>query len=168
MKSANKIESPARWANNGLPRKGWELIDVVECESLSECDWCGTSIRYIHIIHHTEVEDESYCGCICAGHLTDDYVTSKKREKLLRKKSSAMLTWMDSPRWKIARTGNVYRKDKEWLITIFPNKFGYGFKINFDSQTQGKIFSTIEDAKRVSLDIYLKLKEQQNDPSTNN
>ena len=79
------IDSPIKWKNNGLPRKGWELNDVIDTENIdNQCDWCGTSIRYLHFLHHKEDNLTTTCGCICAEHLTQDYINPKKKEKELK------------------------------------------------------------------------------------
>jgi hypothetical protein len=81
-------ESPSRWIDNGLPRKGWILDDVIENEFGDyQCEWCATSLRYSHRLWHPENNIHAIAGCICAEHLTQDYVNPRKREKELKKKA---------------------------------------------------------------------------------
>lgn len=85
-------DSPSKWKNNGLPRKGWKIHDVIDLDSANgECEWCGTSIRYVHHLIHAD-DLETKCGCICAEHLTDDYINPRKMEKDLKAKLRAKKT----------------------------------------------------------------------------
>jgi hypothetical protein len=152
------------WKQNGLPRKGWTLLDVYEDENLTNCDWCGTSIRYVHVLSHPEVSETTKSGCICSTDLTEDYVNPAKREARLRKISLSRKSWMTSPRWKRSVKGNIYRKHKGLLIVIFKNPHGSGYKISIGTVGQifgHKIYPDIVSAKEGAFKVVLGLIDSQ-------
>lgn len=97
-----KRESTARWVANGLPRKEWKIDWVEELERGNEtnCDWCGTEIRFVYHLKHPEAVQRTISGCVCAGALTNDYKNAeetKKRyyaDRAVEKKAARML-WTD-------------------------------------------------------------------------
>lgn len=143
-------ESISRWKDNGLPRKGWTLIDVVDNEeTLLSCHWCGTSIRYSHHIFHEEIKMHSVAGCICAGHLTNDYETSHKKETLLKNIASMSKRWVGSKRWNVTVNGNYFRRDQIEYILIF--RKDRGWKIKIGHMWGEKVYDTVREAKIASL-----------------
>lgn len=74
------------WDKKGIPRKGWELLEVIDTGSAdSTCSMCGNnSVRYLHSIRHDTFVGELRVGCVCAEKLTDDYVNPRKQERALR------------------------------------------------------------------------------------
>ncbi len=138
------IESPTRWKTNGLPRKGWTLLDVVDEGFGQECEWCGTAIRYVHYIFHPETNQNSSCGCVCAEHLTEDYVTGRKRESKLKQKHTRLHRFLNSPRWyRLLPKYNLYRLDKRILIYKKNNHF----MLKIHDLWGKKKYSTEEEAK---------------------
>lgn len=81
----------ARWEREGIPQKGWKEIGVEGLrESLEygnpveykQCEMCGQEkIRYVHILQHPNFSGELRVGCICAEHMTDDYINPQKKER---------------------------------------------------------------------------------------
>lgn len=173
-KYVNKMtDSPTRWKANGLPRKGWRLVDVIDTEELSSnCEWCGTDIRYEHHLYHDEQDLQSISGCVCAEHLTDDYVNPKKREKELKslflknkrkilsdikrekEKKEREAYWKEyyereredyHSLFKKSKNGNFYLKTYiGTLIIIFMKNEVY--KIKIDDLWGKKTYSTLKEA----------------------
>lgn len=78
-------DGPARWAGN-FPRKGWSLLEVIDLDGETEaCEFCGTSIRYVFVMSHQTEGRAWKAGCVCAEHLSEDYITPKLRLKALKK-----------------------------------------------------------------------------------
>jgi len=74
----------ARWEREGIPHKGWKEIGIEDLgEDLEfgddveyeQCEMCGQEkIRYVHVLQHSDFNGELRVGCVCAEHMTDDYI----------------------------------------------------------------------------------------------
>lgn len=148
------------WKAKGFLHKGWVLVDVEDVgdddgeESYESCDWCGTSIRYVHHLFHPETEQKSKSGCICAEYLTGDYSgAGRLKEEKLRKFSSMARYWATSPRWHISEKGNYYRRDKQLQILVFQHQGGW--KIKVGESWGDKVFEDLGKAQIESLRLYV-------------
>lgn len=151
-------ESPKRWAANGLPRKGWTIIDYVDTEDCSErCVWCGTEIRYVFSLIHSESGLETTSGCVCAEHLSEDYINPKLMQKALIKrrnqKKSKILKF--SKNWRISQNGNLYKKIGDDFVTIFKTKNGNNFRWAFKGIFSDRNFPEFNDALLHFFDLFL-------------
>lgn len=161
----NKAELLIRWDKKGYPHKGWYEVDVVDAFELGEedvrCEMCNTEIRNIHILKHPELQEDIHVGCICAGHLTNDYRNPEKREKKFKQK----VTWGNSKFWKRNDKGNYFRKYKGSTIWVCQTKngswrIGIRRKYTKDTVWGKKIFPNDVTAKRYSLEGYEKYMER--------
>lgn len=125
------------WKKPGLPHKGWQHSHVTDLEDLmGACEWCSTAIRYEHHLYHPVLDIETTAGCICAEHLTQDYVSAKKAEKELKRK----LKLKNKLRIEFYSGFKPSRKNPEnryitlnkinTTVIIFRKKIGYALKIN--------------------------------------
>lgn len=103
-------------------------------------------IRHVHIVEHSEVENEFRVGCVCAENMTNDYYNPvKKRE--LRNDRSSRLKNLHNRKWKLSYKGNSYLKIENHLLVIFKDKFTQQFKVIIDNTTGSKLFENLEKAK---------------------
>lgn len=68
------------WRQQGVPHKGWTLVDVSDVREDGQSEWetdyetcmrCGNEkIRYVHILEHCDVNEEFRVGCTCAEKMT--------------------------------------------------------------------------------------------------
>jgi len=98
-----------KWAQPGVPHKGWTCIDITDLGEPSEiCEMCETQeIRYVHYMTHPDWADTLGCGCVCAGNMEEDYQAAYRREQELRKKAGKKQRWLKRP-WRISDKGNSY------------------------------------------------------------
>lgn len=154
-------ENPSRWKIKDLPRKGWRLVDVIDTEDIAnECEWCGTNIRYVHYLVHDEDNLVSTCGCICAEHLTQDYVNPRKMEKKLKSevankkrklKKRAEDRELFPLYFKKNEKGNYWHKfERRIFILIF--KSGNGFRLKIGDEWGKKFYESWYDAARTAFD----------------
>jgi hypothetical protein len=143
-----------KWKNNGLPRKGWVFYDIEDSLSLNSfCEWCGTSIRYIHILFHPDNDILTNCGCICAEHLTEDYVNPKKREKNLKSHLNKIKRLKKTvfKNFRQSKNGNYYFKCDGLFVLIYKKNLKYKLKIN---EIWGKKeFNNFENAFEIAWDF---------------
>lgn len=128
-----------------LPRKGWKLIDIIDYGApIQECVWCGTTIRYAHLLSHDNSPLDMEAGCFCAEKLTNDYVTPKRKEKEFKQRQR----WVKSSKWNMNYRGNVFRKDYQVLIF----KIDDGYKLKIQSKWGKKKYCMTEEAKEAAFD----------------
>lgn len=152
------------WDRPNTPRKGWRCVDVIDVcpddeqftvREYETCEMCGNHpIRYVHVMEHDDYEEELRVGCVCAEHMTDDYVNPKARETRLRNKAQRKRNWL-SLKWKTSKKGNPYLKKDGMILTIFPDKFkdghwGYGI----DGEFSSKKYPSQESAKLALFEKY--------------
>ena len=70
-------------------------------DAYEQCEMCGQEkIRYVHILQHSDFNGELRVGCVCAEHMTDDYINPQKSERELknrlnRKKNFMRREWQE-------------------------------------------------------------------------
>lgn len=144
----------ARWAQAGIPHKGWSCSTVIDLgegasddDFLELCQMCQKErIRYVHVMDHPEYDGELRVGCICAGKMSEDRVGAKAREKVLRNKAARRKKWL-SRKWRTSAAGNsylnldgmnigVFRKNGRWSVRIggsFSNR-------SFSNEAEAKLY----------------------------
>jgi hypothetical protein len=114
-----------KWAQAGVPHKGWTCVDVEDLEHPDAiCEMCETQeIRYVHWMTHPDYPGELGVGCVCAEKMEDDYTGPRKRETALRSSAARRKRWL-TRNWRISARGNPYLNTGGLNITIFPNADG--------------------------------------------
>jgi hypothetical protein len=170
--SSATLDERCIWKLPGMPRRGWTLVDVEDLgEPVHTCEACGkTEIRYVHTIAHPAFRNLDV-GCICAEHLTEDYVNPRRQEQELRNaaarrqrqaeqrrlrqarrrsiRAHTRETW-DELDWQGSRKGNLWAKVDDVLIVVFPARGGYRYVAG--GEFSRETFEDENDAKRASLD----------------
>lgn len=82
------MPATGKWRQQDVPHKGWNCVDVEDSGAPNHlCEMCeAVWIRYIHSMKHLEYPQVLRVGCICAGHMEEDYEGAKQREKDFRRK----------------------------------------------------------------------------------
>ena len=77
------------WSYPNVPHKGWECVEVIDLEEVGEtCEMCEVSrIRYVHVMEHEDYDWQVRAGCVCAEHMSGDYVNPKRREAKLKRQA---------------------------------------------------------------------------------
>jgi len=125
------VSAAYRWDRPGVPQKGWTLVAVDDLgEAEHTCQMCGNEqVRFVHTVEHPK-SDSLEVGCVCAGHMTNNYVTSKKVERELKSRAARRLKWADR-NWKISRKGNAYLRFSGRVATIFQRWNGWKFVVSY-------------------------------------
>jgi hypothetical protein len=122
-----------RWDRMGsLPRKGWDLEYVEDLgEPDHQCEACGyPEVRYVHHLAHHGVAADLAVGCVCAGHLTEDYETHAAAERKLRNRTARLRRLLDLKRWKTTRRGNLVIRYRGSRLVLFASHYTDGWRIN--------------------------------------
>ena len=150
----------------GVPSKGWNLDDVVDSRDESglhygeyeDCEYCNhEQIRYVHILSHNNYHEQIHVGCICAEHLTGDYVNPKKRERALKNRASRRSRFL-TRKWSVSYKGNHSISYQGYRGLAFKTPNGK-FKTKI-GQTWGNIYhTTMNEAKLYIFDTIESLKK---------
>ena len=120
-----------RWASKGVPRKGWELLDVHDAHDDTDapdgCGMCGNEdVRFYHALWHPETNQRVFVGCICAGHLLRDREAPKKREAEVRAWALRRLKWL-TRKWRVSAKGHWFLNVGGNNVGVFPRAEGWKF-----------------------------------------
>jgi hypothetical protein len=64
-----------KWSRPGAPRLDWAYTDIDDIESPDHnCEMCECSPK------HKDYHEVLACGCVCAGHMQQDYEVARKRQ----------------------------------------------------------------------------------------
>lgn len=125
-----------KWAEPGVPHKGWTCEAVEDLGSDGEelhtcCEMCEvTPIRYGHTMTHPDHES-LVVGCVCAEHMSDDYVGPKRRENALKSRARRRVTWARRT-WRTSQKGNDFLNTDGYNVVIFRASGGFRFRISWD------------------------------------
>jgi len=152
----------------GVPHKGWILEDVIDLRfdedrafgDYDNCEFCGQEqIRFVHILSHSGYKDKIRVGCICAEHLTNDYVNPRRREHALRTKSSRRDRWLTRS-WKISAKGNEYLNTRDGHnVGVFEVQGGR-FKAWIGNKRGTIEYTTSDKAKLAIFDALEKMRNR--------
>lgn len=119
-----------KWAQSGVPHKGWRCVDVEDLgEPSATCEMCETQeIRYVHHMQHPSYPQVLGCGCVCAGHMENDYEGARLREKGLRNAGARRQRWL-TRNWRTSRSGNPFLNAEGYNIVVYPAGQGWGFRV---------------------------------------
>lgn len=144
------------WKQEGMPHKGWELIDVIDVRADGQAEWeteyetcmmCGNEkIRYVHIVIHEDIDDEFRVGCVCSERMTNDYVNPKKIETRLRNTANRRTSWVKK-QWKKSKNGNHYLKHEGRLLLIYKDNKTTKYKVAIANMFGHKTFDDFNKAK---------------------
>lgn len=144
------------WNQEGIPHKGWKLIDVIDLKAhidedydidYEHCMMCGhQGIRYVHLVVHENIAEEFRVGCDCAEKMTNDYLNPDKLEKELKNRASRKRNWIKKD-WKVTANGNNYLRIESHFILIYVDKFSKKYKVKIDETFGKKEFNSLVEAK---------------------
>lgn len=121
-----------RWDEEGVPQRGWECVNVYDLKESGQdyatCEMCGKEeIRYVHVMRHPGHPDLEV-GCVCAGHMEQDYQAALTRERAVRNRSARRKNWL-SRRWRLSAKGNPYLNVSGRNVGVFPAQSGWRWRV---------------------------------------
>ena len=165
---SEKSGGSGKWCQPSVPHKGWTCVDVEDLGEPSEtCEMCETQeIRYVHVMEHRDYPQGLRVGCVCAGHMEQDYERARRREKVMRSAAGRRARWL-SRKWRTSRSGNPFINTDGYNVVVFPrtpDRTHWGFRIQ-NQLTQQTVSARqpcpSEDAAKLrALDAMIWLKER--------
>ena len=154
-----------KWSQPGVPHKGWTCTGIDDLGAPDEiCEMCEVqSIRYVHYMEHPDYPDDLGVGCICAGHMEQDYEAARNRERSIKNAARRRSKWLNRA-WRISAKGNpylntdgfnivLYKQDGKWSGTITNRETGERFNAR-------RIYPTLDQAKLAAFDGMIFLKQR--------
>src|SRR5262249_17023418 len=87
------------------------------------CEMCEVqSIRYVHVMTHPLYPDLR-CGCVCAGHMEEDYAAARQREHQFKLRQARRSRWL-TRRWRCSQQGNDFLNTDGFNVVVFPRPGG--------------------------------------------
>lgn len=158
--------SHGKWSEPGVPHKGWACVDFDDLEELSGvCKMCERQeIRYVHYMKHPDYAEILGVGCVCAGHMEEDYNAPREREKSLRNASNRKRRWLIR-KWKVSVKGNDYLDVDGFIVSVFKNVDGsWGgcltHKATGENTFSQRKYGTKNAAKLAAFDKMMALKKK--------
>jgi hypothetical protein len=139
-------------AEHGIipPKFGWEFIGHDDLGDLSgSCEYCGTEIRHVFLIHHTKWRAMEV-GEICCDNLTCTETASGHMESL-RKHLDRRKRFVSSPRWEKDYAGALSIKQKQIHLSLVPHEGA--FRLRVYGKLGKKVFPTLLEAKANAFDL---------------
>lgn len=141
------------WEQPGVPHRGWIAIEVYDLGDLGAiCEMCEVQeIRYVHVMKHPDHPDLEV-GCICAEHMSGDYVGPRRREADLKNRANRRKKWL-SRRWKESRSGNFFLNLGGRNLGVFADPYTEGaWKWRIGSRFDRRPHPSLDAAKLALFD----------------
>ena len=150
-----------KWSQQGVPHKGWQFYYFEDLEDLvGTCEMCETqSIRYVHYMEHPDYGDVLGVGSVCAGHMEEDYIAARERERQARSKANRRARWMNAE-WRNSLRGNSYINRNGFNVVLHrsPDRWAYRILERQTGETWIKSgFASEDDAKLAAFERYVDL-----------
>lgn len=119
-----------RWDQPGVPHKGWTCSAMEDLgEPTHLCEMCQRAlVRYVHYMDHPDYAERLGVGCICAGHMEENYALAEARERDLVNQSQRRRTWL-TRNWRESAKGNEFLNVPGYNVVIFARGSGWTYRI---------------------------------------
>jgi hypothetical protein len=139
-------------------------VDFEDLEEPSEtCEMCETAeIRYVHVMQHPGYPEVLRCGCICAGHLEEDYAAAEDRERRAKNRTARRRKWLNRP-WQLSAKGNWFLNTDGFNITVYLKSGSWHSRITHRETEHTfwskRTYKTEDACKLATLDALLFIKD---------
>lgn len=154
-----------KWSQAGVPHKGWSCTGIDDLGSPDAvCEMCEVQpIRYVHYMEHPDYPEELRVGCVCAGHMQEDYEAARMRERGIKNAARRRGNWLNR-KWRTSIKGNPYLNTDGFSIVLYQEGDVWSGVIT-NTTTSKKYYArrryrTLDRAKLAAFDGMLFLKQQ--------
>lgn len=153
-----------RWAEGGVPHRGWKCVDIVDLEDDRQvCEMCQSrEVRFAHVMLNPRFDGELRVGCVCAGHMEGDVQAAALRERRLKGVRARRAKWL-SRTWRVSAAGNVYINVDGFRVVAFRRGRGWGASITHKDSgyvlSSNRYYATSDGVKLAAFDAMVDLAE---------
>ena len=157
----NNVSNFGKWADAGVPHKGWTCVDIEDLGSASQiCEMCEhQTIRFVHFMTHPNCTGELSCGCDCAARMEENYQAAEIRDKGMRNRAGRKKKWPNLQAWHTSQNGNLTIKKDGFRITVFKKGTEYKAVVSDSSETFKKFtrraYPDEKSAQLASFEIFI-------------
>jgi hypothetical protein len=152
-----------KWDDPSVPKKNWTCNNVEDLGDLiAVCEMCEVQeIRYVHSMEHPDYPDILEVGCICAGHMEEDYAAARRRETNLKNMARRRSKWLARAGWRTSQKGNDYINAVGFNVVVFGNENAWLMRIKDIDSDEKPFFSreSFETKERSKLAAFDKIVE---------
>ena len=116
---------------------------------------CSAFGRYDVV--HSDFNGELRVGCVCAEHMTDDYINPQKSERELKNRLNRKKNFMRRE-WQERAQGKYVLRYKGENITIMKSKFGAGWGVLYGGQSvfryNNRRIDDFHTARLIAFDLF--------------
>ena len=165
LEQTQTARGSGKWSQPAVPHKGWTCTGIDDLGAPDEvCEMCESQpIRYVHYMEHPDYANELGVGCVCAGHMEQDYKAARHRERSIKNAASRRSKWLNRA-WKTSAKGNpflntdgfnivLYKRGTLWSGTIANRETG-------EKHNARHRYATLDKAKLAAFDGMIFLKER--------
>lgn len=137
-----------------FPHRDWQEPHMVDLkQAIHTCDYCGKErIRYVFHMKHPNWPAPIQVGKVCAGDLSGADVNQMETEFIAH--LNKLDTFVNSPRWKVSKKLNWYRKFEGWLFVVSDDEPYWAIAMAGPTKTDLGTFDSFEDAKIACYHFY--------------
>lgn len=148
------------WNQPGVPHRGWAFLYMDDLDdAIHVCEMCRAArVRYVHYMRHPEHPKPLAVGCVCAGHMEQDYEGAREREKEFISRMQRRAKWL-TRRWRESGKHNEFLNAYGFNVVVFPKSAGwaYRFQKRDDYETppphfSPRLYPTRDEAKLAAFD----------------
>jgi len=156
--------STGKWAQPGVPHRGWVCIDIQDLEEPSAtCEMCEVmTIRYVHVMAHNDYSNLGV-GCVCAGNMEQDLEGARRREDEFKLTLTRRKRWL-SRRWNVSAAGNEYLNTDGFNVVVYPQGNHWGARVEHRDSGHRRVskrpYDSEEAAKLAALAVILDMKRR--------
>lgn len=162
------------------PDSGWSCRDepldalAFDLDEPAKCEFCGTRIRWIHVLTHDEYPEQA-AGCCCAARLCYGY-DAAGAERVARNRFERLMRFVNLAKWRQSRynPANICRdvfldskRKRRLRATVFMNGGFYRACLasprSEPPQYDPRRFSTQREAMEACFEMVEQLKGGSND-----
>ena len=147
-----------KWGTKGFPTKGWTCDHVEELDrgETRECEACEQAqVHFVHYMSHSDWPNYLLVGCVCAGHLEEDYSAPRRREQAVRNLAKRRQNFPTLKAWRMSRNGNQWIDRDGYRVVVF-EKGGVWRGLVENTRTGRKVFAqrTYDSERAVKLGAF--------------
>ena len=156
-----------------VPEMDWTCREVLDAKAIDlrgsfACEFCDTTIRWLHILEHDDYHRTMQAGCCCAARLCIGY-DAKAAERELKNRTERQARFVDLRKWTRSRLNpeNVWRwarigDRKKLMVTVFLTGGRYGICVagrKGNRYFHAEKYATQSEALAVAFELIERRKE---------
>ena len=125
---AQESTGTGKWAEAGVPHRGWSCLGVDDVEDALElCQMCeAREVRFVHVMENPRYPNVLRVGKVCAGHMEGDVDGALLREREFKNIAARRANWVTRT-WRTSAQGNSYvRADGFHVTRVSTTAWGLG------------------------------------------